>query len=224
MNRETLYALWPHVRVGLIAFHVAAVVLLSAPVPGNVARRELWKSEDNQAAFAEWARRLRWLGYTGKEQLEADLWALAQRYLAARNRVIWPLERYSAVTGVHQGWRMFSGARKHPAELHIDARIDGAWQPIYRPHSADYNFWQAQFTHNRMRKLMGRQSRRTVYNGYDQLAAFLARKVAHAYPRATAVRTRLYRYPVRTPDQVRAGQAVDGRYDRQLTFATKDLR
>lgn len=224
MDIDKARAAWPHIRTLLIGLHVVAVVALSLPTPYAVSSRRQWQTANMQNDLEQWSKRLRFLGYESKQALEDDLWDLAQGYLSARKTFIAPFESYAEYTGARQGWRMFANPRIEIAELHIDIHDGEAWQPVYRPFSDRYDFWADKFRHNRFRKLLGRISLPDMKGHYKQLARFLAGAVARAYPEATSVRVRLYRYPSRPPADVRAGKEPAGRYDAALTFQAAGVR
>ncbi|MEM9493066.1 MAG: hypothetical protein AAGC55_28210, partial [Myxococcota bacterium] len=210
-----LAAIWPHARALFVAFHVLAVIVLSLPSPHSVANRRTWQTKNHKDSIARWSERLSWLGYDSPDQFESDLWDLVQGYVKVRETFIAPFQSYARLSCARQGWRMFATPQRHPGELHIDIREGGTWRPIYRPHSDDYDFWADKFTHNRFRKVSGRLSRGVHRSRYNHMTRFLAGKVAQAYPEADKIRFRLYRYKVRDPAAVRAGQDKDGRYEKE---------
>lgn len=224
MDIDKLRSAWPHVRTLLIGFHILAVVALSLPTPYAISSRDNWKNPNMQEDLQLWSERLGFLGYDDKNELEDDLWSLAQGYLRVRKAIIEPFRDYSQYSGSRQGWRMFANPRMEPAVLHIDVFVDGAWQPIYRPHSDKYDFWGETFRHNRVRKLMGRLGRRNLVGYYRYVVRFLGGHVFRAYPRAEKARFQLYRYRTLPPDAVRAGREPKGAYDRKIVLRAEDYR
>ncbi|WP_428261221.1 hypothetical protein [Haliangium sp.] len=220
-----LRAAWLHVRALLILGHVVAVIALAFPPPHKVLNRRGWESENARAEVERWRRRLNELGvHITATELKDRAWAVAQRYAAAHRAVLGPFERYARWSGAMQGWAMFANPQKHPGELHVDVMVDGAWQPVYRPHSEQYDFWAESLEHNRLRKQLGRFARTFYPHSYNGLARFLAVRAARAYPAATQVMVRLYRYPSRSPEEVRAGRAPAGYYQHELGFDAAALR
>lgn len=224
MSIERIRKAWPHVRVVLIGLHALAVVALTLPTPHSVANRQDWQNPNMQADLQQWTDRLGWLGYDSKEELENDLWRLAQSYLQFRKVIIKPFQIYSKYSGTRQGWRMFANPRVRSAELHIDIHVDGRWIPVYRPESSEYDFWDTKFRHNRFRKLLGRIGNKKHINTYRFLARFLAGRAAHAFPDADHIRCRLYRYPILPPERVRAGDTPKGAYELPMVFKPEDVR
>jgi hypothetical protein len=223
--RQRLAPAWPHLRTLFIAFHVAAIVALSLPTSRVLLDRSGWESENTRTELVRWSERLGRLGVeTTPAGLEQTVRRLIGRYVGVHAVLTAPFARYARFTGATQGWAMFAAPQKHPAELHIDILEGHTWRPIYRPHSAEHDFWGPRFRHNRMRKQLGRFAR-TFHTGvYDRLAQFVAREAALAYPGARAIRVRLWRYATLAPEAVRAGQTPVGRYEQARRFNAETLR
>lgn len=223
--RQRLAPVWPHLRALFIAFHVAAVVALSLPTPRVMLDSRGWESENTRIELVRWSERLRQLGIdTTPEGFGQAVRRLAERYLGVHAVITAPFAQYSRVTGTIQGWAMFAAPQKYPAELHIDVLEGQTWRPIYRPHSAEHDFWGERFRHNRMRKQLGRFARTFHAGTYDRLAQYVAREAARAYPQARAIRVRLWRYATLAPEAVRAGQTPAGHYEQTRRFNAEKLR
>lgn len=223
--RDRLAGVWPHLRALFIAFHVLAVVALSFPPPHRLLDRRGWESANARHDLARWAARLRDLGFDmSDERFARRLRALAESYAGVHAAVMTPFVPYARWTGAIQGWAMFSSPQKHPAELHVDILVNGAWQPVYRPHSDAHDFWGPRFRHNRMRKQLGRFARTLHMDSYDGLARHVATEAARAFPDAREIRVRLYRYAAPAPEAVRAGQTPAGRHDHERRFHAGPLR
>lgn len=187
-------------------------------------RREMWESEIGQRDLQMWANRLSWLGYESKEQFERDLWGLAGSYAEINRAVTRPFRFYARIAGVRQGWSMFSSPQQYPVEVHVDIQERSGWEPVYRPLSAEYDFWGPQFRHHRVRKLVGRLARGFNRNRYDGFVRMVAKHAAEAYPDASRVRIRLYRYSTLPPEQMREGLEPEGRYEHKRIFRAEGLR
>ena len=227
MDNDKLRSAWPHVRTVLIGFHILSVIALSLPTPYAVSSRDKWQNPNMQADLEQWSRRLSFLGYESAKELEDDLWDLAQGYLALRKSFIWPFQDYSEYGGSRQGWRMFANPRIEPAVLHIDVTTPATgdtWQPVYRPHSDEYDFWAERFEHNRMRKLMGRLGNQNMNAHYRYLVRFMAPRVARAFKDADKLRFRLFRYRTLSPEAVRAGKEEEGAYEREIILRAEEYR
>lgn len=223
--RQRLAPAWPHLRTLFIAFHVAAVVVMSLPRPGVMLDERGWESENTRLELVRWSERLGQLGIdTTPEGLAHAMRRLAGRYLGVHAVITAPFAQYTRRTGAIQGWAMFASPQKYPAELHIDILEGKTWRPIYRPHSAEHDFWGEHFRHNRMRKQLGRFARTFDTGSYDRLAQYVAREAALAHPQARAIRVRLWRYETLSPEAVRAGQTPSGRYEHDRRFNAETLR
>jgi hypothetical protein len=211
---------WPHVRAGLVALHVLSLVVLSLPGQGAVHDPRRWQTENARADLRQMAARLTAWGWSIDEHgLERALWSTGDAYLRVQRPVAAPFEVYAELTGSRQGWSMFASPQRHPAELHVDLEQDGAWQPLYRPHSDAHAWNRKQLEHNRFRKFLGRFARGFHPRHYDQAARWLATKAAREHPEASRVRVRLWRYATLPPARVRAGERPeDGRYEHERVF------
>jgi hypothetical protein len=216
---------WPHVRAGLVALHVASLVVLSLPGGGAVHDHRRWQTENARADLRQMAQRLTAWGWEIDEHgLARVLWSLGDAYLRVQRPVAAPFEAYAQLTGSRQGWAMFASPQRHPAELHVDVEVDGRWQMIYRPHSDAHAWNRRQLEHNRFRKFLGRFARGFQPQHYDQAARWVATKAAREHPAASRVRVRLWRYATLPPARVRAGERPsDGRYEHERVFEAAAL-
>jgi hypothetical protein len=204
----------PRLRAGFVAFHGAAVVLLSLPT--GAVSDERWKSKGTQADLAEWGSGL-------GEGNDFALWfqRVAKGYADVRGVVVAPFNLYAESTGARQGWAMFSSPQRYPAEVHVDAKIDGQWVAIYRPHDEATAFDSAFLTHHRLRKFQGRFAREWKGKRFQEFAAFLAKRALAAHPNAEAVRVRLERKRSLPPEAVRMGTKAKGSYEVTHVFDRK---
>ena len=223
--RARLARVWPQLRALLVALHLLAVVLLSLPQPHRVLDQRGWRSENARHDLEQWSARLSQLGFDYTPQtLARDLWDLSVAYVEVYKHLAEPFLIYARTLHLYQGWTMFATPQKHPAEFHVDIRQRGEWTPIYRPHSALYDFAGPTFRHNRLRKQFGRFARALHFGSYEGIAYYTARRAALAFPQADSIRVRLYRYQTLEPEAVRAGKIPEGRYDEQRLFDAAKLR
>ncbi len=216
---------WPHIRAVFIAFHVASLVILSLPDEGAVHNRARWKTANARSDLRQMAERLSAWGYPIDElTLERQLWDLGTAYVRIQEPIAAPFAWYARTSGCRQAWRMFASPQRHPAELHVDLWRDGAWQPLYRPHSDEHAWNREQFEHNRFRKFLGRFARGFIPVHYRQTAHWVATKAAREHPAATKVRVRLLRYDTLPPARVLAGERPRGRYEHAMLFDAQELR
>ena len=223
--RRRLAEAWPHLRALFIAYHVAAVVILSLPPPGAMTSPALWRSANLRADIAGYAAALQRAGVdVTATELGDRLLRAAHGVAAVTDALSRPFRGYAEVVGARQGWAMFASPQRHPAELHVELQEGESWRLIYRPHDDAAAWRSATMRHNRMRKFAGRFARGFIPKNYDELARWLAQEAAADHPQATAVRVRLYRYTSLPPAEVREGQRPKGRYEHTRTFSSADLR
>ncbi len=216
---------WPHIRAVLVALHLMSVVILSIPSSAALLNRRGWKSENAKAEFRNWAARMRHVGWdVSPEEFEASLWRVNVAMGKWRDRVAWPFEHYSRLTGARQGWQMFATPQKVPAELHVDVLVDGQWQPLVRPRDPESTWRLRQREHNRVRKQLGRFARTFYPKRYELVARWFATAAARDFPDATQVRVRLWRYASLPPERVLAGEQPEGRYEHELLWEADALR
>lgn len=206
----------PRLRAGFVAFHAAAVVLLSLPT--GAVSDERWKSKGTQADLAEWGSGL-------GEGNEFALWfrRVAKGYADVRGVAVAPFNLYAESTGARQGWAMFSSPQRYPAEVHVDAKVDGRWVPIYRPHDPSAAFDAVFLAHHRLRKFQGRFAREWKGKRFQEFASYLAKRALAAHPNAEAVRVRLERKQSLPPEAVRSGLKAKGSYEVTHVFERNGL-
>ena len=190
MRAKTSLGWWPQLRTALILMHVAAVLLLSLPSQHRLNNRQVWNSQVNREEMAGWAAALRSVGLDWtREDLTRVLWDFTQDYLRVRSTAIRPVLYYVYVSGMGQGWRMFSNPQRFPARLQVEIRqAGGSFEPVFVARSADHEWRRRQFDHNRFRKLVGRFGRNINRQRYSQLARWIAARLAQDYPAASHAR------------------------------------
>lgn len=223
--RRRLVGAWPHLRALFVGYHLLAVVVLSLPTAGAMTSDSMWRSANFKADIAGYAGALGSLGVEmTPEELTQRLRGAAFSFAGIRTAIAWPFDRYARLVGARQGWAMFASPQRHPAELNVEIKVDGAWRTIYRPHDESADWRGETMRHNRVRKYAGRFARGFIPKNYDELASWLATEASVDHPEATAVRVRLYRYRSLPPEKVRAGERPAGHYERVRTFDAAELR
>ncbi|MCA9635082.1 MAG: hypothetical protein KC420_03500 [Myxococcales bacterium] len=223
--RQRLARAWPHLRVILVGYHVAAIVVLSIPPAGALNNPAMWRSANTRSDIAGYAAALGQVGVEiTPEELGARVRDAAATFGRIRELLAAPFAGYAALVGARQGWAMFASPQRVPAEVHVDLEIGGEWRPLYRPHDDAAAWRRATFEHNRFRKFNGRFARTFIPPHYDGLARWLAREAAAEFPEATAIRVRLYRYRTLPPAEARAGRRPEGRYEHERRFVAEELR
>ncbi|HEU4580122.1 MAG TPA: hypothetical protein VFS67_17815 [Polyangiaceae bacterium] len=192
-----------------VAFHVLAMLLLALPASGRLGERAVWESRENQLQFARWAQLASRLGIARDgPELEQRLWSLTQRYLSLRAAIIAPFELYRRLSGVGQGWRMFSNPQSHPAYVHIELRRAAHFEPIYIARSSESAWRAEQLDHHRVRKLFGSIARSTEQKLWEQFGAWAARRAARDFPDALELRIWQERRATPEPGGVAAAGVV----------------
>ncbi len=223
--RRRLVGAWPHLRALFVLYHLLAVVILSLPSAGALTSESMWRSANFKADIAGYAEALQGLGVeTTPKALGARLKRAALSFAGIRRAISWPFGRYAELVGARQGWAMFASPQRHPAELHVEIEVDGAWRLLYRPHDDEAEWRGETMRHNRVRKFAGRFARGFVPKNYEELATWLATEASGDFPEANAVRVRLYRYRSLPPEAIRNGERPEGRYERARVFDAEELR
>jgi hypothetical protein len=204
------------VRAVLVALHLLAITLLALPSAGEGTARWAWKDPTVQHEFAAWTARLNGLGVrVTQEEFEDDLWAFDSTYESVRGRVTGPFNHYYAECGTFQSWRMFAGPQRYPSRLHIDVQEAGAWKPIYVQRDPDHAWLAGQLDQYRMRPVLYRLSwYRHVpeFDDFRVLSRWVAARAARDFPEASRVRVHFFTFRSPPPDEVRAGEPVEGEF------------
>ncbi len=213
-------ALWPHLRTLLILVHLVSVILLSLPSSNRLSDKAYWDAPKQQRELAAWSDRLG----MGKEDFESFLWRNTQRYVRARKWVTRPFLTYADYSGTRQGWTMFASPRLTTGRFEVEVEIAGEWQLVFRPRDgvADWNRWQ--FDHNRVRKLLGRLANKPHQRAYNELAKWIAHKLAEDFPNASRAKITLLTWQTLPPEKVRAGEEPVRHKTRYQEFDLGDYR
>ena len=209
-----LKRVWPHLVAIYVLFHVASVVVSSAPAPSGVMNRSLWKDPTVQDEIKAWSGQLSALGIAVQpEQLEEAAWRLGAGWMNVRNQAMRPFRTYQRYTATVQSWRMFVAPHRYPSRVHIDIREPGGdWKPVYVGGSGEHTWCRRQLNHVRMRKVFFAYSWNRFQRSYDQLSAWLAHRAAEDFPSAAEPRVRFYKYRTLAPDEVREHRMPAGRF------------
>jgi hypothetical protein len=210
-------------RAAFVLFHAASIVVLS--LPGGLTSEARWASKTTQRDLADWAARLRDLGFdTDKESLERTLQSLAEGYTGARNALSSPFALYARITLSHQGWTMFASPQRRPYELHVDGRVGDRWLPLHRPQDPNADVFDGYFSHDRVRKFAARFGKNLVLERYESFARFLAGRVFESRSDVEQVRVSLYVYDTLPPAAAARGDRPAGSHEHPLVFDREALR
>lgn len=212
---------WARVRAALIAYHVAAIVMLSFPGSAKLGDKQRWKERRTQAQLALWGERLRGFGVDIDDAaLEAKLWGAAQTYLRTRALLTAPFAPYAHLAP--QGWGMFKAPPLEPSQLAVDVQADGGvFRTVHLTGSTEHDYLSDTLGNNRFRKQIGRTGRDPKL--LAQIAEWVARQAFRDFPDAARVRVRVIRLKSLPPDRRRAGETPPARTERQHIFRRADL-
>lgn len=225
-NRTAWARAWPHLRAGLVAAHIGAVIVLAIPEASGVPQsREAWKNPTVQAELVAWADRLTELGIdTDAPTLEDDVYEAARTWTELVTTVRAPVQPYATYLGVRQSWRMFVAPHRYPATLHVELEQDGRWQPLYDARSHAHGWRADQLDHVRVRAVLFRYGWSRYARHYQAFARWLAARAAHDFPSATRVRIQMEHFRTPTPQEARAGTIPAGTLEQTIVLELEARR
>lgn len=216
---------WPRVRAALVGLHVLGVVLMATPSPAVGLRRSLWKEPTVQAEFKAWNERFRAVGFElGQEEMEDLLWDFATSWEKGRSILVAPFVPYGRYLGPSQSWRMFVAPHRYPTRLHVEIEEGGDWRTVYVERSREHTWLGRAFDHDRMRSAIFRFGWPQYRRSWEQFAAWVADRAATDFPEATRVRVSMYKYRTLSPEEARAGQEPDGKFQQERVLDLASLR
>jgi hypothetical protein len=209
---------WPHVRAALVLLHALAITLLALPAPEGAMDRAAWQQPTVQQELKNWADGLNSVGFNvSPQELEDRLWKLADGYMSLRDTATSPFDRYYEYCGTYQGWRMFSGPQMYPARLHIDIEERGQWRPVFVERDPQHRWLASELDSYRFRAFRFRLANMSGFESeYQLFARWVAVRASRDFPDADRVRVSLFRYTLRTPAEVRAGEAEQGEFEQVI--------
>ena len=219
---------WPHMRAAFVVFHVLAVVVLSLPHPASLKRASDWERPQVKARFARLSGALRGLGMTLEDgALQRATWSAAQSYLRVRGAMASVFEPYARAAGFGQGWSLFLSSGREVSRVHIDLERNGRFEPLFVRGSREHRWLSRELDGDRMRKLFG-YAIRGHDDAWNAFARWAARRAAHEFKDATALRVRTFVYDVPPPhrpsDLARDGQPPLGDVRREVVVPLGPLR
>lgn len=217
--------LWPQLRALLVGLHVLIVILLATPSPGAGMRRSAWKDPTVQEEFQAWTDRLNRIGLKiRKKTLEDRLWDFAVGWETRRGALLAPARPYARYLGTDQAWRMFVAPHRYPTRLSVDVHVGDAWRLVYEERSPTATWLGWVFDHDRARSLIFRFGWSHYRRPYEQFARWVAQRAAADFPEADRARVRMFKYRTQSPEEVRSGAPVEGRYQQEQLFDLAELR
>lgn len=210
---------WPHIRAGLILFHLLAVITLSLPGRGFRNPR-VWQTRVVKTDLADWSRTLG----VPPDVLAESLQSVAAGWSKTRARLAKPFLRYASYAAMTQSWSMFASPQRNPAELHVSGDAGNGMEPLYRPQDESAQLLSGFLDHNRVRKFRGRFGRRTPGKTFESFAAYVAKLACRE--RADLVRVEVALWVYRSlPAQARErGDVPEGAYENRRKYECEALR
>lgn len=217
--------LWPQLRAVLVGLHVLGVTLMATPSASAGLKRSLWKEPTVQQEFAAWNSRFRAIGIDWTQpEMEDALWDFAVGWEDVRGELVAPFKDYGRYLGVSQSWRMFVAPHRFPTRLSVDLQEDGAWRTLYEERSPEHTWLARVFDHDRMRSAIFRFGWPQYKKSWEGFSRWVAARAAVEFPDATRIRTRMFKYKTLSPEEVRAGNIPEGKYQQEHVIALEPLR
>lgn len=210
---------WPHVRAGLILFHLLAVITLSLPGRGFRNPR-VWQRRVVKTDLADWSRTLG----VRPDALAKSLQSIAAGWSKTRAHLAKPFLRYASYAAMTQSWAMFASPQRNPAELHVSGDAGSGMVPLYRPQDESAQFLASFLDHNRVRKFRGRFGRRTPGKSFNAFAAYIAKRACRERADLLRVEVALWIYRSLPPEARERGEVPEGAYENQRLYECEALR
>ncbi len=195
-----------HLRAAFFVLHLAAIGLLCLPAPVGALNQRSYNDPNVQAIFHDYATSLQGLGLdVGATALQDKAWRTGRRLLSLRRTLVQPLRPYTALTGSHQGWRMFGMVNRQPArlEVHVQTHPEGPWQPVYAMRSPKHNWRRFTLDQERVRGLFNDFSHLRNRRRFRQVSGWFAREILAEHPAAARVRVSMVLLPSPDPTTLR---------------------
>lgn len=201
---------WPTIRAVLVAYHVLAVVILSFPSPPSGMKHSTWENPTVQNEFRLWADRFSGVGvHITPAELDAKLWDLSGKIVAARETVTVPFLPYGNYLGPRQSWRMFVAPQRYPVKIEISIRDKpGAWKKIYESRSEEHNWMSGTFEKYRIRRIVFQMAWDKDLRHFKMFCDWVATQAARDFPSAVEVMVVQTRYRTPSPEEALAGKVA----------------
>lgn len=192
-----------HLRAGLVALHILAVLVMCLPSPGPLGEG-MQKHPDFQVQLRQWRSVAGALGWelSEEEALEHTL-AAADALRTVRSESVSLVQPYTRRVGADQTWRMFGALSYTPGRLRVEVYENGEWRDLY-VHGDGTADWNAQLLRSeRLRALMDSYSGRTRKASYGELGVWLGCRYKAEQPSAKRLRTSIQVMELPTPEVLR---------------------
>jgi hypothetical protein len=143
-----------HLRAGLIALHMLALLIMCLPVPGSpdAARK---KGSMLHKQVQDWRKAAKAVGIRLSQEEAVDLAVdVATRMRKVRSNAAGLVKPYIRRVGAGQSWQMFGAVVRTPGRLRIELFEGGTWRDLY-VHGDDSHAWNGRLLYSeRVRALM----------------------------------------------------------------------
>lgn len=196
-----------HTRAAFVAFHLAAVLLLSFPAPVGGMTEANFALPSTQALFRQVSEGLGAVGVPlSAQRVEELAWRWGRGFMAARAQVLRPFTPYAQWTGARQGWRMFWSVNRRPAVVVVEVEEGGVWTTLYRARDPEHRFLARKLDNERFRAVTNPFAWLRDRPAWRHFARWVAVQVAQERPEATRARVLLEQRPTPSPEELRAGR------------------
>jgi hypothetical protein len=194
-------SLRPTLQALFFLFHCTAVAVLSIPPPPPGMKGAAGDAEVAGAVRA-WGEAVEGLGidadwFVGVVHRSSTAWGGVLAGLQA------PFRPYADVTGATQSWRMFGVVPAQVGQLEIDVHRDGAWEPLYRPRSAEAAWSRRLLAQERTRALVHPFTQHRRHRTWRKFASWLAARARDEGVPGDRIRLRLRRLAIPPPAELR---------------------
>ncbi len=214
-----------HIVAALVLLHLVSVLVCSLPgVRGNLSP-SMMREPVVQHELRQWTRAFGRVGVSmTTDELQRGLFAVGTLYSDVRDVLIAPFRPYTRYFGTAQTWNLFTSAHRLPSRLEIDVEEKGAFRTVYRARDGELAWNRDKFDDTRLRKAVYLLSWKRAARTYGTFTQWIAREAARDFPGASRVRVRYWSYETPSPEQVRAGDEPEGRYQHTRVLDLEALR
>jgi hypothetical protein len=192
-----------HLRAGLIALHMAALLIMCLPVPGKLGPGRL-KEPGFQAQLRSWRSVGRSVGVKlSQEEAVAMVVRIADVMREVRHKSVKVVKPYIRRVGAGQAWQMFGVVQTDPGILRVELYEGGAWRDLFR-HGDPNADWMGRFMYSeRGRALLNQYAYRSRQQSYERFGSWLACRAHAEHPEATKLRTTIQVLELVGPQKLR---------------------
>lgn len=216
--------LWPHIRLFLILFHIAAIAIRALPNTNHYRRSADWEHPSVKAELKQWSSNLSRVGITASpRKLRRMGIQFANRYGSIYLSVVKPFRPYYRYCGTDQDWILFSAPDLHPSRLRVERLSKGEWLPLYIPFTE--HDWQGHLIESgRFRAAISRFGIQRYSTPRKRFRTYLGQQAASDFPDSSQLRVRWERRKTPSPAQVRNGIIPEWNTEKEHFIQLTELR